>query len=443
MVERKRFSTFAPRLSLRKEVEKAVLTSRLRYTILLSFIIMSALSAQSKNAEREYTSESPLIYEDSWNLWPYVFLNHDGKPTGFNVDVITYICRHLRIPFTIHLNSGNESLKHLREGKTDLTIGVKQAYDASFGQLGEQPLVTFTHSVLTPHRDSLSKVGLTDLGMLYFSVREGSFSHHYLSQRGFDQQMNVVDNMEELVMNVATNDAGVVVWDTYSLKWLYHKYHLTNLVISDVDIPSSEFHFLSNDENLLHQFDSMLVVMRSNGEMDKLLQRWMYPEIERESRSYLGANIFMGVLALVILVLILQFIYYYRRSRSGKTLRDVISEMGLVLSSTKTEVWTYDPAVHLFSWMNARGELGVPYKASEFSAFYDSEEMQEIVKKVDEIVAEKRQEATLSLHRKSGRGMNASIPVELRIQPMYDEYKHIYLILGLQRDAADAATQEK
>ena len=50
-------------------------------TLLLLTFSLSAV-AQKENI-RDYTEEHPLVYEDAWDLWPYSFLNENGKPDGF------------------------------------------------------------------------------------------------------------------------------------------------------------------------------------------------------------------------------------------------------------------------------------------------------------------------------------------------------------------------
>ena len=48
--------------------------------------------------DRQYTKANPLVYEDAWDLWPYVFLNEHGEPEGFNVDVLKQLFKDLKIP---------------------------------------------------------------------------------------------------------------------------------------------------------------------------------------------------------------------------------------------------------------------------------------------------------------------------------------------------------
>ena len=53
------------------------------YILLLTFYCLS-VSAQT-DSERIYTEEDPLVYEDCCDLWPYAFLNAEGKPEGYNI----------------------------------------------------------------------------------------------------------------------------------------------------------------------------------------------------------------------------------------------------------------------------------------------------------------------------------------------------------------------
>ena len=62
-------------------------------------------------AEKHYTEDNPLVYEDAWDLWPYVFLNDHGEPGGFNVDMLTELFRELNIPFVIKLKPTMEALE--------------------------------------------------------------------------------------------------------------------------------------------------------------------------------------------------------------------------------------------------------------------------------------------------------------------------------------------
>jgi len=64
-----------------------------QYTLLLLLfgLLLTALPqpsrAEGDSIRRSFTVEQPLVYEDSWDLWPYVFLNENGEPDGYNIDL--------------------------------------------------------------------------------------------------------------------------------------------------------------------------------------------------------------------------------------------------------------------------------------------------------------------------------------------------------------------
>ena len=72
------------------------------FACLWSWQTVTAQTGQS-DTTRIYTTERPLIYEDAWDLWPYVFLNENGEPDGYNIDLLKQIFKELDIPYVIKL----------------------------------------------------------------------------------------------------------------------------------------------------------------------------------------------------------------------------------------------------------------------------------------------------------------------------------------------------
>ena len=70
---------------------------------------------QQGRQEAKYTIKSPLVYEDIWDLPPYTFLNKDGEPMGYNIDLIKIILKRLDIPYIIKLRSTSEAYNDLKE----------------------------------------------------------------------------------------------------------------------------------------------------------------------------------------------------------------------------------------------------------------------------------------------------------------------------------------
>ena len=74
------------------------------WLILTTFLLsLTTVSAQESDSTRVFSKENPLVYEDAWDLWPYAFLNENGEPVGYNIDLIKLIFKELDIPYIIKL----------------------------------------------------------------------------------------------------------------------------------------------------------------------------------------------------------------------------------------------------------------------------------------------------------------------------------------------------
>ena len=78
---------------------KRIQLHRQLFTVCFFFLSCSLLA--QKETIRQYTEQHPLVYEDACDLWPYTFINDEGKPDGFNIDLIKVLLDELNIPYVI------------------------------------------------------------------------------------------------------------------------------------------------------------------------------------------------------------------------------------------------------------------------------------------------------------------------------------------------------
>ena len=97
-----------------------------------------------------YNDQRPVIYEDAWDLWPYVFLNENGEPDGYNVDLLKMIFNELDIPYEIRLRPTLEAQKDLKEHKSDLMLRMDADFARNNSLYGKTVIQIFTHSLLVP-----------------------------------------------------------------------------------------------------------------------------------------------------------------------------------------------------------------------------------------------------------------------------------------------------
>ena len=196
------------------------MTNHLRTLItFLCLLVLSPSHAQPSDSTRIFNREHPLVYEDAWDLWPYSFLNEEGEPVGYNIDLIKLICNELDIPYVIRLRPTIKALTDVKNGEADLMLAMNAHYHSQYGQRGKTVIQIFTHSVLRRKSEPLRIKTEDDLAHNKFIVHEGSFAHHLMKDKGWGKQVTPFNDMREAVQYVNNTPNQQIVWNTLSLNW--------------------------------------------------------------------------------------------------------------------------------------------------------------------------------------------------------------------------------
>lgn len=386
-----------------------------------------------------YTLEHPLIYEDAWTKSPYAFVNSEGEPDGFDVELIREVMRRTGLPYEIRMRHQDTVHVDLQNRRADLSFGVSARYNSPYGLFGSVTLSQFENSLLVPRSDSVPRVSLSQLRNMHIVVSRGSRAHAYLKDGGIpDSTITVTDNMIVTILDMVSRGEGGVLWNTVSMKWLLKKYAIHGYALVPTDIPAGEYRFMSHDPQLLHVLDSVALVMQQEGEIDQITNRWMYPE-RKEQVPYVMYVLLVLVVLSAIVALITQAIRYYRTYYSHSTLNDINNQMELILSSMGgVSVWTYDVIGGNYAWMTHRGTVEEEYNSFEFSRFYPDQDFYVIHSTVLELIKQPGTIVTKTLRRYADASSDDIIDIEVSMQAVTDDYGKVYLVCGVQNNITDS-----
>lgn len=396
-------------------------------------------NAMEGQTGRRYTVSRPLIYEDSWEKWPFAYLSDDGVPQGFNIELVKRVMRRLHIPFVIRLRNQEQVHHDLQRDSADLTFAVASAYNAQLGHFGKVTLCTFTNSMLVKREDSTDVITLEDLRNQKIIVRKGSRPYKYMLQHGFaDSCFTVVDNMETEILREATLGIGGAIWNTTMMQWMLHKYNLEDRYVAvPIDMPDGEYRLMSQDTVLLAKADSVLMLMQLRGETERLYDEWATPADVDEDDDYVPIMlvlIFCTMAATIIYVAVRKQYSHYSRN----TLSDIRRQMRLVLHSNKMKVWVYSQKTRRYAWMTSDGVISQYYTPFEFSRYYPDGNFNTIHSKVQEYLSRDMKPSTVKMRCYSITDPKKILDVEVRIQGLRDEYGKTYMVCGVQYDVTDS-----
>ena len=352
---------------------------------------------QNKDSIVVYNDKRPLIYEDAWDLWPYVFLNENGEPDGYNIDLLKMIFKELDIPYEIRLRPTLEAQKDLKDHKSDLMLRMDADFARHNSSYGRTIVQIFTHSLVKPKGQAVNARNGKELSRYPVIVHDKSFSHYKLMENGWAKEIIPYDDMKEAIQNVSTENNGIILWNSMSLKWLMTKYHTDNLEIIPFDFPYGEYKFFANDHHLLNQLDSVYSILRANDRLTAIQNKWFYPERhETGIPSWIWDMVkFFTILAVGILVY-----YTFFKIRERKMTQKINKEnqrLSLIMKTSNVMFCTYNVSSQYFTVMDSSGHAERSYSLLEYSHRFDPNDFTNLTDGLRNVIEGKSETVTIQL----------------------------------------------
>lgn len=420
--------------------------------LLLSIYIPLATAFAQTDTTRVFTEKAPLVYEDVWDLWPYSFLNDNGDPDGFNVDLIRLIMTELDIPYVIRLKPSSEAFRDLKKGKSDLMLALAVGFHDEFGLYSKNAVTLFTQSVVTPKSKPVEIKAFRDLGKpgLKVIVNDSSLCHHLMIDYGWGANALPDKDIGEAIQRVSAKGEGQIVWNTLSLKWLMNRYHIEDLELTPVNMPHGEYKFMSNSQQLLDKLDEAYTKLYTNDKIQPLQDKWFYPERQNaESQTGLWYLLGGGLLLLVFMAVYgISYRIQDRKLRQENARRN--NRLALILQTSQVHIWTYDIKTNQFSWHNDNGQVAYTYSMEEFSHRYSREDFVSLKSALDSLAEtgktdEEEKEIELNLRAKDVEGGDTNdrdYHIVLSVLSR-DKKGNPAVIIGTKKDVTEEQQQKR
>lgn len=416
---------------------KRMLLHRQLFTVCL-FFLPCGLLAQEESI-RYYTEEHPLIYEDACDLWPYTFINDEGKPDGFNIDLIEMLLKKLNIPYVIKLKTSQETFDDMRKQKSDLMLGLVENHHQIHGTYGHTVITLFTQSVASPYYEEDFVNCFEDLAKQKVMVRENSLCQQLMNKQGWKKNAIPCKDMKAVLQKVNAKKKGQVVWNTLSLKWLIHQYELDNLKLTPVDMPHGEYKFIAHDKRLLHQLDSVYIALSSTGKLTPIQNKWFYPERKKPTVPEWFWFLVGGLCVVTLLFVLYYFIYRYKGKRYAAKLQEHQEKLAQVLGATQMQIWTYDVGTQLFAMYREDSQKITNYTTSEFAKYFHPADFERLMEGIQQVAGQKEETTTLevkSYNTKNKEDSKRSFGITLSVLRSSRKGKPT-IILGTWRDITE------
>lgn len=228
---------------------------------------------------------------------PYSFVNSEGNPDGFDVELIKEIANRNHVNVEINLMSYEEAMKNLRRHSTDLMIGLRNVSMDNSVEITASDITSYDdyevygkHSISNIQVLADSKIGIIegDAPMDIFGLENHS-----------DRYSNAIELMTALELgdiDYAMVRGGSAV---YAIRELGYSDIQSCYDIMDTNICVG---VASGNTELVSMINQTLVQMKSDGTYDLLYERWLEEYKDMTLLSLISEEKYFVMLSMLLFV---------------------------------------------------------------------------------------------------------------------------------------------
>ncbi len=259
-----------------------------------------------------------LVVKGDWQYPPFEFLDGDGEPSGFNVDIMKAIQEVLGLEMIIDLGPWHEVREELEEGEIHVLMGMFRTPERARKVDFTIPHFIASYNLFVP-RNSDIRV-MEDARDSRILVQRGDLAHDYLLEKGYEKSLVVKDSVTEVIRGLAEGEGDCALASLTQGGIILDRYDITSLKVIPESVLTGSYCIAvrKGDTKLLAILNEGLNLIKINGEYDRIYEKW-FGLIEE--RRLLGSRIARLVLISVgaLFLIGLSWTLTLRRQVSQKT----------------------------------------------------------------------------------------------------------------------------
>ncbi len=228
-------------------------------------------------AALELPSNRRLVIGGDHNYPPYEYLDQNGRPAGYSVELTRAIARELGLDVEIRLGPWARVRDELERGRIDAVQGMLYSPQRDL-VFDFSPPHMVSHYVGVVRRDSGPPPGgVEDLAGKRIVVQDGDIMHDFAVENGLRDRLTLVDSQEDALRELSKgrHDCALMARMT-ALYWI-ERHGWTNLTAGKTPLLSLDYCYAvpNNQRPLLAQFSEGLKVLEETGEYRRIRKKWL------------------------------------------------------------------------------------------------------------------------------------------------------------------------
>ncbi len=301
-----------------------------------------------------------IVIGGDQNYPPYEYLDEDGRPAGYNVDLTRAIAAAVGLDIEIRLGPWHEIRDALARGEIDALQGMFYSAERDLTFDFTAPHVV-NHNVGVVRRgEGPPPATVAELAGKRLIVEQGDIMHDFAVAQGLSERLSVAKTQEGALAELAAgrHDCALVSRLT-ALYWI-EKYGWKNLTVGRQPLLSSEYCYAvpQGHKALQAQLAEGLKVLDESGEYRRIYDKWMgvYEQSQPGFEIILRYMILIAVPLVLLLLVFFFWSWFLRKEVARRTLELAnISNRHLAILAAVPDIIMEVDRRKIYTWANQAG----------------------------------------------------------------------------------------
>ena len=304
--------------------------------------MLLAVPAVSANGSYGYTDDHPLVIVCDWDFQPFEFLSTDGDPAGYNIEVLDLILNRLGIPHRFVMQEWHAATQMFERREADLIHAPSLVYGRPPYMMTQKYINYYklraARRLDTPPLPHIRDLDRTDKLIL----RKDDYVTMSVQQLGRIPFQVEFLSPKEALTTIRSERGRYFIWGEIPLNRKVKELGLDSIALDEIDIPTAELHIIGYREDIVNIIDDEYTRLEQAGDLQKIYDKWFYPERVHDDTSPVALFILAGLCAVVALFFLLNRLTTLRVRVAVRKSGDLNSMMTQALGMGEYYVLEYD-----------------------------------------------------------------------------------------------------
>lgn len=247
----------------------------IRWLQLFALLLCVVISLSTKAAPLERSKQQIIVGGDHYHP-PYEFIDENGEPAGYNVELTRAVAEVMGINVRIELGEWSEMRKRFVDGQIDVLQGMSYSDERAKVFDFSPPHAIVHQSIFARRGDPTVDVsGLKDKEVI---VQSGDIMEDYLIEHQVGARLMPVDTHADALRLLASGKGDYALVANLPALYLTRQLGLTNIVPVARPFSLSYSYAVRNGQSdLLAQFSEGLAILKNTGRYQEIYDEWLGP----------------------------------------------------------------------------------------------------------------------------------------------------------------------